>query len=158
MKTLSTIFLSLSLVCAASVSVAETDPDKAIEYRKNIMSMVGGSSGSMAAILKGDVEVENKEEMLKILAAGLVSATSADLNLAAFKQNTDGKGSEKTTATSKVWENWEEFVTIMKRMSDASVEVQKLAEAGELTEFKQLRPVVAECRECHGKGGFRSRR
>ena len=82
---------------------ADADPNEAIKYRKAAMKAVGGHIGGLVAILKGSVP---HKDALKAHADGFAAAATLALQKAAFMQNTDGKGSEATTATAKVWSDW----------------------------------------------------
>ncbi len=67
------------------------------------MNSVKTSVNAMIAVTKGEVD---QKDRLPELAATFVAATNSAMTTGAFKQNTDGQGSEKTTATPMVWEEW----------------------------------------------------
>jgi cytochrome c556 len=154
MKLLSIILTTALLVLSQSAISADAEPDEAIKYRKNVMGAVGSNMKGMVAILKGNVD---QKSSLNALADGFASAATYELTMNAFKQNTDGQGSEKTTSTAKLWEEWNDFTEALIRMEAASKTIQKLAASGELNSFEQLKPALKECGYCHRESGFRSK-
>jgi cytochrome c556 len=131
------------------------EPDAAIKYRKDAMASVGGHIRAMVANLKGEID---DPAGLKAHAIALVSSTDPALLKTAFQQNTDGQGSVETTTTAKVWEDWNGFSEQIDLLNKAAVEIAALAEAGELTEFDQLKPALATCGACHRKLGYREKK
>lgn len=149
------LIISLFTASLVATPLFAAEPDDAIKYRKNVMSAVGGHIKSMVAILKGKVE---HKDSLKAHADGFAASATAAMTIAAFKQNTAGKGSEKTTSTPKIWENWADFEKALVNMEAASKDIQALAAAGKLTSFDQLKPALKECGYCHRKSGFREKK
>ena len=133
-------------------ALAEDDADAAIKYRKNVMAAVGGHTKALVAILKGEI---SQKDALSLHADGLAAATKTGLTVEAFRQNTDGKGSEKTTATAKIWAEFAGFEESMRKLEAAAVDIQKAAAAGELTSFDQLKPALGQCGFCHRKSDYR---
>ena len=151
------IALSVMTVVLMSGSFSyaqDVDPDNAIKYRKNIMAAVGGHTKALVAILKGEVP---HTDALKAHADGLVAATEPASVLAAFQQNTDGKGSEKTTSTAKIWEEWSRFEQAVNDLAAASKDIQTAAANGTLSNFDQLKPALKECGFCHRDSDFRTK-
>lgn len=136
------ILTGLGLAVLAPMAQA-ADADAAIKYRKNIMKIVGGSAGSIAAILKGEA---GQKSDLAALTQMLASSTDPAITGAAFKQNTDGQGVEKTTSTGKIWSEWDKFAGIAVKLNDAA---KVAAAAGENVTFAEMKPVFAECKACH---------
>lgn len=148
------ILLGSTMISLLLVSQTVFAADDAIKYRKNIMSSVGGHTKALVAILKEQVP---HKDALKLHANGLAIATNSSLIENAFKENTHGKGSEKTTSTSKIWEEWSDYTDTIKRLEKATSEIQSLAAKGELVSFEQLKPALKECGYCHRKSGFREK-
>lgn len=147
--------ITLAMVMLVGIAYADTDPNNAIKYRKNIMSSVGGHTSAMVAILKEEVP---HTEALKTHSAGLVAATTPSVVLAAFMQNTDGEGSEETTATEKIWEDWARYEEAVNDLHAAAKEIQAAADSGSLTSFDQLKPALMQCGFCHRESGFRDKK
>ncbi|MEM7670493.1 MAG: cytochrome c [Pseudomonadota bacterium] len=131
------------LFATTSVSSFAAEPDAAIKYRQSVMKVIGGSTTAIGAILKGEA---GKKEDLAALTRILASAADPAIVDAAFEQNTDSEGSEKTTANSEIWSEWQEFTKITAAFSKAAdAAAAKGAEVG----FRDLKPVFAQCKACH---------
>lgn len=128
-------------VCMSSAAFADADGD--IKYRQNAMKAIGSQMGSIAAILKG--EVDNKGALANH-AALIGAATSTAITLPAFMPNTDGKGETKTTATNAIWTDWAKFE---KGMKDLEVAGQAAAAAGANITFDEVKALGATCKACH---------
>lgn len=125
--------------------MAETEPDAAIEYRKALMATVGGNTKASALIVKGEVE---HKDALAAHARGIAAAAS--LAPAAFKQNTHGKGSEKTTSNENVWKDWDKFAAGLKTLEVEATKLADLAASGDMAAAgKQLGVVGKTCKACH---------
>jgi cytochrome c556 len=128
-------------VCIAGPALA--DADAAIKYRKNAMKAIGSQMGSIVAILKG--EVDNKDALGEH-AALMGAATSMTITVPAFKTNTDGQGSEKTTATADIWNDWAKFEEGLADMEKAG---KAMAMAGADATFEEVKALGAACKACH---------
>lgn len=148
---LSAAFAMTFIACSPAMS-ADSDPDAMIKYRKGVMSAIGAKTSALVAILKGEVDMK---EALAANAEGLAVSSNAALVIGSFKQNTDGQGNEKTTATAKIWEDWDRFEKAAKDLEVAALDISKAAAAGELTSFDQLKPALAQCGFCHKKAEYR---
>ncbi|MEM7508463.1 MAG: cytochrome c [Pseudomonadota bacterium] len=136
------MFAGLGLAILAPVAQA-ADADNAIKYRKNIMKIVGGSASAIAAVLKGEA---GQQADLAALTQMLAASTDPAITGAAFKQNTDDQGVEKTTAKGDIWSDWDKFAGIAVKLNDAA---KVAAAAGENVSFAEMKPVFAECKACH---------
>lgn len=137
------------------VAFAETEPDNAIKYRKNLMKSVKFSVDALIAATKGEVEQQDK---LAELAASFATAANSKLTVGGFEQNTQGKGGEDTTATAKVWEDWDDFSAAFTKLSEEADKIKALADAGELNSFDQIKPALGQCGYCHRKAGYRTKK
>ena len=90
-----------AIVLSSGLALAETDADSAIQYRKAVMGAVGSNMKGSALIIQGKVGFTDN-----LVGHAQAIAAAAKLAPAAFEQNTDGQGGEKTTATAKVWSDW----------------------------------------------------
>ncbi len=142
------LFLSLSFSITSYASA-----DGEIKYRKGVMNAVKGSADAMVQILTG--KVADKEGALKELAEALSKSSKSSLTIGAFKVNTHGQGSEKTTATAKVWEEWDEFSEAFRRMDLAAEKILTMANDGSLTMGDMKKVLFKECGHCHRKAGYR---
>lgn len=146
--------VACALACAsyAGLALADTAADDAIKYRKALMNSVKSSVDALIAVTKGEVE---QADRLPQLAASFAASSQAAMTIGAFEQNTHGDGREKTTATEKVWEQWQDFSEAFSKLESAANEIQALADAGELTSFDQIKPALAQCGYCHREAGYR---
>ncbi|WP_282609909.1 cytochrome c [Pelagibius sp. Alg239-R121] len=136
--------LAGSVLLAGSVW-AETEPDAAIQYRKALMGTVGGNMKASALIIKGQVE---HKDALAAHARGIAAA--ATLAPAAFKQDTHGKGSEKTTSNANIWKDWDKFSAGLKALETEATKLADLAASGDMEAAgKQLGAVGKTCKGCH---------
>ena len=126
---------------------ALADADEDIRYRKLQMSTMGGSLRSIMAIAQGKLD---KSDDFAALVNQAAAATA--LHESAFSANTDGQGSEETTAKGSIWENWEDFSG---RLTKLNAGMQ--AAAGVVNEGGSAEDVVAvlkdqvfvNCKSCH---------
>ena len=136
---------SAAATLSAGVALAESDPDSAIQYRKAVMGTVGSNMKASALILQGKVEFKDA-----LAGHAHALAEAAKLAPAAFKQNTDGKGGEKTTATGKVWSDWAKFEDGLKALASESAKLAELAKGGDMAATgAQLGAVGKTCKGCH---------
>ncbi len=149
-----TAFALAGVVAATSLvglAVAETAPDNAIKYRKAVMSAVGANMSALVMIAKGEVEHEEA-----LAAHAQMLAETSELSLAAFRQNTDGQGREKTTAIAKVWSDWDGFEEGMETFTQEANKLASMAEAGDMSGLRgQIGAVGKACKDCHDD--FRSK-
>ncbi len=143
-KITSASVLAAGVLMAGGV-LAETEPDAAIQYRKALMSTVGGNMKASALIIKGEVE---HKDALAAHARGIAAA--ATLAPAAFKQDTHGKGGEKTTANANIWKDWDKFAAGLKAMETEATKLADLAASGDMAAAgKQLGALGKTCKGCH---------
>lgn len=136
-----TLIAAALAACIAGPALA--DADAAIKYRQDAMQTIGAQMGSIVAILKG--EVDNKAALANH-AAIMGEATSTAITIPAFKTNTDGEGSVKTTATGKVWSDWAKFEEGLMELEKAG---QAMAAAGADATFEEVKALGAACKSCH---------
>ncbi len=142
------VLAALSLI---GLAAAEAEPDNAIKYRKAVMSVVGGNMSALVMIAKG--EVEHAEALA---AHAQMLAETSELSLAAFRQNTDGQGREKTTALGKVWSDWDDFEEGMQTFTEEANKLASMAEAGDMDGLRgQIGALGKACKDCHDD--FRSK-
>lgn len=143
-KLTSTGVLAVGVLMGGAV-MAETEPDSAIQYRKALMSTVGGNMKASALIIKGQVE---HKDALAAHARGIAAA--ATLAPAAFKQDTHGKGGEKTTANANIWKDWDKFSAGLKAMETEATKLADLAASGDMAAAgQQLGALGKTCKGCH---------
>lgn len=143
MKSYMKILVLAPVLAALPAAAQDADPDEAIKYRQGVMRAVGGSAGNIGAILQ---EKAGSPDQLGHIAQLLATAAEPSYTTAAFKQNTDGQGVEKTRATGKIWENWDDFESRLNKLG----EVTKAAAAADGdVGMDQMKPVFETCKGCH---------
>ena len=146
-RSLITVVLAgaLGAMSVFGLAAADTAPDNAIKYRKAVMSVVGANMNGVVMIAKGDVEHRDA-----LSAHARMLAEAAKLSPAAFRQNTDGKGKEKTTSKAKVWDDWADFEKGLKAFAEESAKLASLAESGDMDGLRgQIGKVGKTCKSCH---------
>ena len=134
-----------ALVFASGVALAADDPDSAIQYRKSIMGTVGANMKGSALIIQGKVSFP-----ANLVGHAHAIAEAAKLAPAAFKQNTDGQGSEKTTSTGDVWSDWAKFESGLKKLEEEAAKLAQVAESGDMAAAgAQLGALGKTCKACH---------
>ncbi|MFN3231928.1 MAG: c-type cytochrome [Alphaproteobacteria bacterium] len=122
-----------------------TEADDAIKYRKAIMEVVGGHTGAFFAILQQKVP---HSDALAYHAQALADASARAL--VAFEQNTQGEGSEKTTAAAAVWEDWDGFAEKMEAFQTAAEAMAVAAASGDMAAIGPAAgPLGGSCKACH---------
>lgn len=155
MKKMLTVLCVSACIGFAGMTFADTSPDDAIKYRKNLMNSVKYSVDALVAVTKGEVD---QQDNLPELAAAFATAANAKLTVAGFEQNTDGQGGEETTATAKVWDEWEDFSSAFIKLGEEADKIKALADAGELNSFDQIKPALGQCGYCHRKADYRTKK
>ena len=130
---------------ASAPAFADADDD--IRYRKLQMSTMGGSLRAIMAIAQG--KLDNGGDF-----AALVNqaAAAAALHESAFSANTDGAGSEETTAKSSIWENWDDFsgrLTKLETGMNAAASVVNEGGSAEDVVAVLKDQVFVNCKSCH---------
>lgn len=144
MTTLATGLASaLVLATLLPAGAEEAEPDSAIKFRQNVMRGIGGPTGNIGAIVKG--EVPHQEQMAHLLEQLAIAADPA-YTVVAFRQNTADQGFAETTALPKIWENWDDFEGRLKKLGETT---SAAAEAGADVTEDQLKAVFDTCKACH---------
>jgi cytochrome c556 len=138
-------FAVLAATFVLGAATANATPDADIKFRKGVMANVGAMTGGVAAAMKGDVDPKLMAAITRSLAG------SAGMAIDAFRPNTAGQGSEKTTVKGDtVWANWADY---SKRMGEFSAAANALAKAGAGTDQKAIgaafKAFVGTCKGCH---------
>jgi cytochrome c556 len=136
---------SAALIVAASMllpiaSSSAADPDELIKYRKNVMKVIGGHTGSLFAIAGGKA---GDASHMEAHVSGLVGATMMAKDLFA-EESQEGE----TRASAQIWMDPEGFAAAIKEMEDAATGIQVAFESsGDMG--AALRALGASCKGCH---------
>ncbi|MEP3197282.1 MAG: cytochrome c [Lentilitoribacter sp.] len=152
-KTVSAIAGISVMMMVGPQAIAMDDPDAIVKERQVVMDNVKNTVGALSKAVKSGASTED------ILAAAdaFLAATASSVTVEAFKTNTHGKSTVKTTATEKVWTDWARFEQALLDMESGAKEIQVAAAAGTLTSDDQLGVALKECGFCHRSAGYRAR-
>lgn len=145
------IFAALTAIYPTTA--ISNDADVFVEKRQAIMKQVRETTGALSKAVKGGA---SQEEILAA-ANAFLTATNAEAAIAAFETNTHGKSTIKTTATEKVWTDWDRFAQALTDLEAGAKVIQAAAAAGNLSSEDQLGVALKECGFCHRTAGYRSR-
>jgi cytochrome c556 len=133
-----------ALVGIVSVAVSETGGDDAIKDRHLAMNEIGGSMGTLAAMVKKQAPFDAAvvEKNAGAIAERLEKAASL------FPEGSDS-GEIETWAKPEVWSDAEGFAKAMGQARDAAVELKSVTEAAALG--PALGKLGNNCKTCHDK-------
>ena len=116
-------------------------PEKAINYRQSVFTVMGNHFGRINAVVKGEAPY-NKDEVAKNAA---VVAMMSTLPWQAF-----GPGTEGGKAQALVWSDNAKFKAASEKMQLAVVDLNKAAQSGDLESIKKAFGAAgATCKGCH---------
>ena len=140
------VFFISAAVAATFVfgAVAQTKPEKSIEYRQGVYKVIGWNFGPMAGMMKGEIAYD-KEAFAK-RAANV--AQMAPLAIEGFGPGAD-KGA-KTDAKAEIWTKMDDFKTKMTKFTDESAKLAAVSKTGSFDDIKkQFGATGATCKACH---------
>ncbi len=132
--------------CVLLPTLAQAGPNDEIKYRKAMIGGMARNAMSIGSIMKGDLD--HKTELKGL---GEALAISARLSKDAFRVNTAGKGSERTTVKGDlIWKQWPDF---SKRMDKLALDANAVALATSKNDMAAtgdaLKTVFSNCKGCH---------
>ena len=144
MKLQKIVLASTATVLAISAGIAFAQfqtPEKAIDYRQSVFTVMGNHFTRINAVVKGEVPY-NKEEVAKNAA---IVAMMSTLPWQAF-----GPGTEGGKAKPEVWSDHAKFKSASEKMQLAVVDLNKAAQSGDLESIKKAFGAAgATCKGCH---------
>lgn len=141
LKTSAILVAASMLLPVAAANAA--DPDELIKYRKNVMKVIGGHTGSLFAIA-GDKAGDPAHMGTHV--AGLAGASMLVKDLFA-EDSAEGVEGE-TRAAPEIWMDTEGFAAAVKKLEDAAGGVQMAFESsGDMG--SALKELGASCKGCH---------
>jgi cytochrome c556 len=149
MRMVLTGLTAAALVLGAGAAYAALDADTAIKYRKGAFQAIGSHFGGVIA---GTKSPELAGDML-VHAEAL--AASARLPWKAFGAGTD-KGSEKTTASAKVWSDAAGFKAAATKLETVTADLLAAVKAKDAAKIgAAIGATGAACKQCHE--GYRTK-
>jgi cytochrome c556 len=111
------------------------------KYREGVMRTVGGHMSSLAAILRGQIHLDN----LQYHARGM-----ADLAKIVPDVFPDGSGVSKSEALPSVWEKPDEFKAAMEKFVKAANDMSAAAQGGDMSAIgPAMKALGQSCKGCH---------
>lgn len=130
---------------AFAVTGASANPDDHITYRKQIMQIKGAAATAMGLIAEGKVPHDKH-----FLTQATTLVETLALAPAAFRENTDGQGREKTTAKANIWTDWADFEKRFQELEDKANDILTLASTGGVAVAAgELPGLFRTCKGCH---------
>ncbi|KZB69828.1 MULTISPECIES: cytochrome c [Thalassospira] len=148
MKHLVTAGLFSAMIAAGSMMpinafADETMDNATVQNRQMLMDGIGGAMGTLGCYLKGDCNLP--DPVLRNLANGI--AFAADAAPAAFEPKTMD-ATVKTTATDKVWSDWDDFAGRFPELKEAALAMA--AAAGDKSAMgAAMGNLGKSCKGCH---------
>ncbi len=138
--------LTLGLIFAtAGQAFAAEEPQNVIKYRQAVMKAIGGHTGAIAGVVKGEVSFTGD---VAAHARGIQEMSKLVSKL--FPKGTDNKMQEKTRALPAIWEDRAKFDAAVKAFQAASANLVRVAEAGDPAAFGGgLQELGKACGGCH---------
>jgi len=130
------------LAIGAGVAFAQFQtPEKAIEYRQSVMTIIGTHFGRIGAVVKGSVPY-NKDDVSK---NAEIVAMMSTLPWQAF-----GPGAEGGKAKPEVWSDNAKFKAAADKMQLAVADLNKAAQSGDQESIKKAFGAAGStCKGCH---------
>jgi len=139
-----TILAATALVAATTVVAEQTPTERAIEYRKAAMTLVGSNFKPMGAMLKGEIPYD--QAAFERHAADLAAVAGIDM-LRGFPTDSDGQGSD---AKPDIWLDWAKFEQGMETFTREATELAAVAAKGDRGAIKdQFGATAKTCKSCH---------
>ncbi len=138
------VVLLVSAALLAGAASAQVKPEKAIEYRQSVMTVVGWNFGPMGAMMKGDKPYD-KDAFARNAA---IVAYMAPLAIEGFPPGSE-KGAE-TTAKPEIWTKMDDFKSKMDKLNTETSKLAAIAKTGSFDDIKkQFGATAGTCKACH---------
>lgn len=130
---------------AAAVQAQDAgNPKDLVEYRQAVMRSLGGHAGSIARIVKGQVDVDHLQAHAEAIAA--TAPAVSDI----WWDNSTYDDYEKTDALPAIWENPDDFQSKIEDFQTAAEEFVAAVETGERSQILQgFQALGKSCGDCH---------
>lgn len=141
------LFLALG-VCAgvAQQAWASGDPENVIKYRQAVMKGIGGHTGAIAGVVKGEVGYSDH-----VAAHARAINDMSKLIVAIFPEGTSDADGYDTRALPKIWDDWSGFKEAAEKLETESAKlVEVTANGGDAQAVAtQFVAVGKACGGCH---------
>lgn len=140
------VLLGGCLWVAAPTSVHSADePQNVAKYRQSVMKAIGGHTGAIAGVVKGEVSYAGHVE-----GHARAIAELAKLIPSIFPQGT-GPDKAETRALPKIWEDWAGFEAAAKRLQEEAAKLAEVAKGGDAAAIGEQMGNMGKkgCGGCH---------
>jgi cytochrome c556 len=138
-KKIQFVFALVAITLVGSLATPSYANEDAIKYRKGVMKAVGGTMGSLAAILKGKAPMSH---------APALTTAMVQLSNVAADVFPEGSGGEMTGAKDNIWTEKDKFQASVKAFQTAAMGISKAS--GDKAAFgKAFKALGGSCGGCH---------
>ncbi len=137
LRTLVLTFLTVTFLTSGQTANAD---EHEIKYRKNVMSAIGGTMGSLAAILKKQAPAKH---------AGSLALTMSSLASIVPDLFPEGSDFGETGALPAIWEKPDDFKAAVQAFNEAATAMPDAAAAGGEAYKKAFVALGKSCKGCH---------
>ncbi len=126
-------------------ALAVDEPQNVIKYRQAVMKAIGGHTGAIVGVVKGEVSYD-----------GHVAAHARGINAMSkllgglFPKGSGRDVYPETRALPEIWNDWDKFGAAAKNMEVQSAKLVAAAESGDVAAIgAQLQNLGKSCGGCH---------
>ncbi len=143
-KAIFAVILGLATVTTAQAFAAD-EPGNVIKYRQAVMKAIGGHTGAIAGVVKGEVSFAGD-----VAAHARAIQEMSQLVAHLFPKGTDNESQAKNRALPAIWAEPAKFDAAVKAFQAASANLVKVAQAGDPSAFGGgLQQLGKSCGGCH---------
>lgn len=141
-----TLAIAAGLVfAAASQAFAVDEPENVIKYRQSVMKAIGGHTGAIVGVVKGEVSFVGD---VASHARGINEMSKLITKL--FPAGTDNASMKDTRALPAIWEDKGKFEAAAQDLQTESAKLIEVAQGGDVAAIgAQLQNVGKACGSCH---------
>ncbi|MFQ5775248.1 MAG: c-type cytochrome [Kiloniellaceae bacterium] len=138
--------LAIGLTCAfAAQALAVDEPENVIKYRQSVMKAIGGHTGAIVGVVKGDVSFSSH---VAAHARGIHEMSKLIPDI--FPKGTDRGAYPSTRALPEIWNDRAKFEAAFKKLQTESAKLVEVAQGGDVRAIgAQLKNVGKACGGCH---------
>jgi cytochrome c556 len=145
MKHLISILTAAVVFGLASPAQAIDEPENVIKYRQSVMKAIGGHTGAIVSVVKGEVSYVDH---VAVHAQGINAMSKLLVGL--FPEGTSQFEFSNTRALPEIWDDFSKFEAAAKALEVASAKLVAVAASGDLGAIGgQLEDVGKACGGCH---------
>lgn len=135
----------LALAGGFAAAQAQTNAEKTIAARQEVMKANGGAMRALTPIVRGEAPWN---QQAAVQAATTLAGAGAKIP-SVFPEGT-GPNAGKTDALPAIWQNWSDFQAKAKALETEATKLLQLAQSGDESGFKSQFPNVGRaCGGCH---------